>query len=122
MKRFLAAAVLATLLPVSAMAQLSDAQAQQAELVGQCLVNTAGVEENALLHQLLLSLLDNDAETARSYLPAIAAQARDAAVSRCNQTEDWFNQPWAGAALGNYIQGELISIFTQALDLLQGLQ
>lgn len=122
MKKFLAAVALATFLPASAMAQLTEAQAQQAQLVGQCLVNTAGTAESVLFHNFVSALIDNDAVTAQGYLPAIIGQAHDNAVANCNQTDDWFSQPWAGAALGTYLQGMFASIVNQAIDLMQNLQ
>ncbi len=122
MKKFLAIVAVATLLPASAMAQLTEAEAQQAQLVGQCLVNTAGQAENVLYHNFVAALVDNDAVTAQGYLPAIVGQAHDNAVANCNQTDDWFGQPWAPTALGNYMQGMLANVFNQVIDLMQTLQ
>ncbi len=122
MKKFLAIVALATVLPASAMAQLDDGQVQQAQLVGQCLVNTAGNPEYVLFHTLINALIANDTETAQGYLPAVIGQAHDNAVANCNQADDWFSQPWAGVALGNYIQGMMTSVFSQMMELLQTLQ
>ena len=122
MKKFLAAVAIATLLPASAMAQLTDAQAQQAQLVSQCLVNTAGNAETVLFHNFVVALVDNDAETAQGYLAPIISQAHDNGVANCNQADDWFGQPWAPTALGSYMQGMLASVFNRALDLMQTLQ
>ena len=123
MKKFLAAIAIATLLPASAMAQqLTEAQAQQAQLVSQCLVNTADNEVNVLFHNFIVALVDNDAATAQGYLPAIVGQAHDNAIANCNQQDDWFSQPWAGAALGGYLQGMMVEFFNRALELMQSLQ
>jgi hypothetical protein len=120
MKRFLAAMALVALIPVGAAAQ-NDADLQRADLVATCLVNAAGVEEHALFHNLLLAVVNEDAGTAQTFIAAVVSRTRDIAVAQCNQPDTWFNETWAGTALGSYIQRMLATQFTEGLAWLQGL-
>jgi hypothetical protein len=120
MKRFLAALALATLLPLAAKAQ-DDADLQRADLVATCLVNVAGAEENALFHNLLLAVVNEDAAGAQTFISAIVARTRDVAIASCNQEETWFVATWAGTALGSYIQRMLAAQFSEGLAWLQAL-
>ena len=119
MKRFLAAALVASLFPFAAAAQIDE---QRAELVGNCLVTMAGVEEQVLAHSLLLAMVNEDVGNATTFRAAIVARAREVGIERCNQAENWFEEPWAGATLGYFIQNMLVTEFSQSLQWLQQLQ
>ena len=97
MKRLLAALAFATLIPIAAQAQ-DDADLQRADLVATCLVNVAGTEEDALFHNLLLAVINEDAASAQTFVSAIVARTRDVAIASCNQDETWFVATWAGTA------------------------
>ena len=120
MKRILAVLSLLVLIPVGAAAQ-DDADLQRADLVATCLVNAAGPEEAALFHNLLLSVVNQDATNAQTFVSAIVARTRDVAIAQCNQEETWFEATWAGTALGAYIQRMLAAEFTEGLTWLQTL-
>lgn len=119
MKRFLAAALVATLFPIAASAQIDE---QRAELVGNCLITMAGVEEDVLFNGLLVAIVNEDVDNTMTYRSAIVARARDVGISECNQAENWFEEPWAGATLGFYLQNMLVTQFSQSIQWLQTLQ
>jgi hypothetical protein len=123
MKRFLAAMAFAALIPFGAAAQ-NDADLQRADLVATCLVNAAGVEEEALFHNLLLAIVNRDEATARTFVTAVESRTREIAIAQCNQPDTWQNEVWAGAAIGSFLQrmlaAEFNDGFTWLYDLLVG--
>jgi len=118
MKRILAIAAIAILVPFAAAAQIDE---QRAELVGNCLITMADVEEDVLFYNLFIAMLDQDVANANTFRTAIVARARVVGIERCNQPETWFEEPWAGATLGYYLQNMLVSRFSEALEWMQAL-
>lgn len=118
MKRLLTIAAIAVLVPFAAAAQIDE---QRAELVGNCLITMADVEEDVLFHNLFVAMLDQDVANADTFRTAIVARARVVGIERCNQAETWFEEPWAGATLGYYLQNMLVSRFSEALQWIQAL-
>lgn len=118
MRRALAIAAIAVLVPFAAAAQIDQ---QRAELVGNCLITMAEVEEDVLFRNLFVAMIDEDVGTADTFRTAIVARARVVGIERCNQPETWFEEPWAGAALGYYLQNMLVSRFSEALQWIQAL-
>lgn len=118
MKRLFAIAVMASLVPFAAAAQIDE---QRAELVGNCLITMADVEEDVLFYNLLIAMVDQDVGNANTFRTAIVARARVVGIERCNQPDTWFEEPWAGATLGYYIQNMLVSRFSASLQWLQEL-
>ena len=118
MKRLFAVAVMASLVPFAAAAQIDE---QRAELVGTCLITMADVEEDVLFYNLRIAMIDLNVANAQTFRSAIVARARVVGIERCNQTEAWFEEPWAGATLGYYLQNMLVSRFSESMQWFQAL-
>jgi hypothetical protein len=120
MRKILAIAAFAVLVPMAgAKAQLLDAQ--RAELVGACLANVAGTEEEALFANLMTALMQQNEDNARTFRTALIARARELGIQSCNQPEDWFTFGWAGGALGYFIEGTLVRMLQEGVTWLRAL-
>lgn len=118
MKKLLAAASFAVLLPFAAEAQESDAE--RAAALEQCLLDASGPEQEAMIRNLLIALLEEDIEQIEALVVAFYNELGALAIAECDAPDDIATQQWAADVPGNYMEVMVTEIFTAALMRLGG--
>ena len=118
MKKLLAAAAIAVILPATAIAQESDAE--RADALEQCLIDASGPDENETFRSLFRALLDEDVERVESIILGIQDRLIKTAIKDCGAPEDIASQAWAADIPGNYMSAMTVNVFSDVLEALGG--
>jgi len=116
MKRLVALAAAVSMLPLVAQAQTPD---PQAIALRDCLVTNSTSVEEGMFRNMLIALLQEDANIAQTYLIGIFAQIQTVGAASCGVTAQVQAAPWAANVPADYINTMLARTVGQALQFLQ---
>lgn len=116
MKRLVALAAAVSMLPLVAQAQAPD---PQAAALRDCLVTNSTSVEEGMFRNMLIALLQEDANFAQTYLIAIFAQIQTVGAASCGVTAEVQAAPWAANVPADYINAMLARTVGNALQFLQ---